>query len=290
MADFEDATSPTWFNVIDGQLNLYDAVRRQIDFTDETGRRHELGKQPATIMVRPRGWHLEERHLRVDGEPVPGALVDFGLYFFHNALTLIANGRGPYFYLPKLESHHEARLWRDVFSWSEKALGLPQGTIRATCLVETFPAVFEMTEILYELRDYSAGLNAGRWDYLFSMIKNCADDPTRVVPDRDKITMTVPLLRAYTELLVRTCHGGGRTPSAGWRRSCRAAPARRPPNGPWSGPGPTRRVRPPTASTVPGWHTLVWSAPAPRCSMTGSVRSHTRSADNARMCRSAPRI
>lgn len=209
MADFEDATSPTWFNVIDGQLNLYDAVRRQIDFTDENGRRHELGERTATIMVRPRGWHLEESHLRVDGQPIPGALVDFGLFFFHNALTLIATGRGPYFYLPKLESHHEARLWREVFSWVEKTLGIPHGTIRVTCLVETFPAAFQMTEILSELRDYSAGLNAGRWDYVFSMIKSFAGDPAEVVPDRDKITMTVPFMRAYTELLVRTCHERG---------------------------------------------------------------------------------
>ena len=209
MADFEDATSPTWFNIIDGQRNLYDAIRRQIDYTDETGRRHELAEQTATIMVRPRGWHLAEHHLRLHGEPIAGALVDFGLYFFHNAKTLIRNGHGPYFYLPKLESHSEARLWHDVFAWSESQLGLVPGTIRATCLIETFPAAFHMTEILYELREYSAGLNAGRWDYLFSVIKNHANDRARLLPDRDQITMTVPFMRAYTELLVKTCHERG---------------------------------------------------------------------------------
>lgn len=209
MADFEDATSPTWFNIIDGQLNLYDAIRRQIDFTDTDGRRHELARETATIMVRPRGWHLTENHLVMDGQPIPAAFVDFGLFFFHNAQTLIDNGWGPYFYLPKMESHAEARLWHDVFAWSEEVLGIPHGTIRATCLIETLPAAFEMTEILYELREYSAGLNAGRWDYIFSFIKNFADDPSRVMPDRTTITMTVPFMRAYTELLVKTCHERG---------------------------------------------------------------------------------
>jgi malate synthase len=209
MADFEDATSPTWFNIIDGQLNLYDAIRRQIDFTDGDGRRHELGRDTATMMVRPRGWHLTENHLVMDGQPIPAAFVDFGLFFFHNAQTLISNGRGPYFYLPKMESHLEARLWHDVFAWSEDVLGIPHGTIRATCLIETLPAAFEMTEILYELREYSAGLNAGRWDYIFSFIKNFAGDPSRVMPDRTTITMTVPFMRAYTELLVKTCHERG---------------------------------------------------------------------------------
>jgi malate synthase len=209
MADFEDATSPTWFNIIDGQLNLYDAIRRQIDFTDTDARHHELAQETATIMVRPRGWHLTENHLVMDGQPIPAAFVDFGLFFFHNAQTLINNGRGPYFYLPKMESHAEARLWHDVFAWSEEALGIPHGTIRATCLIETLPAAFEMTEILYELREYSAGLNAGRWDYIFSFIKNFADDPSRVMPDRTTITMTVPFMRTYTELLVKTCHERG---------------------------------------------------------------------------------
>ena len=198
MADFEDATSPTWFNIINGQRNLYDAIRRQIDYSDETGRRHELGRQTATIMVRPRGWHLAENHLWLHGKPVAGAFVDFGLYFFHNAKVLIENGHGPYFYLPKLESHREARLWHDVFAWSESQLGLVPGTIRASCLIETFPAAFQMTEILYELRDYSAGLNAGRWDYLFSVIKNHATDQARLLPDRDQLNMKLPFMRAYT--------------------------------------------------------------------------------------------
>ena len=209
MADFEDATSPTWFNIIDGQLNLYDAIRQQIDFTDADGRRHELNRDTATIMVRPRGWHLTENHLVLDGQPIPAAFVDFGLFFFHNAQTLINNGLGPYFYLPKMESYLEARLWHDVFAWSEEVLGIPHGTIRATCLIETLPAAFQMTEILYELREYSAGLNAGRWDYIFSFIKNFADDESRVLPDRTSITMTVPFMRAYTELLVKTCHERG---------------------------------------------------------------------------------
>jgi malate synthase len=209
MADFEDATSPTWSNIIDGQLNLYDAIRRQVDFTDEDGRRHELAQDTATIMVRPRGWHLTEKHLVMDGQAIPASFVDFGLFFYHNGLTLISGGRGPYFYLPKLQSHCEARLWHDVFAWAEEMLGIPHGTIRATCLIETFPAAFEMTEILYELREYSAGLNAGRWDYIFSLIKSFADDRTRVLPNRDKITMAVPFLRAYTELLVKTCHDRG---------------------------------------------------------------------------------
>jgi len=209
MADFEDATSPTWFNIIDGQLNLYDAIRQQIDFTDADGRRHELNRDTATIMVRPRGWHLTENHPVLDGQPIPAAFVDFGLFFFHNAQTLINNGLGPYFYLPKMESYLEARLWHDVFAWSEEVLGIPRGTIRATCLIETLPAAFQMTEILYELREYSAGLNAGRWDYIFSFIKNFADDESRVLPDRTSITMTVPFMRAYTELLVKTCHERG---------------------------------------------------------------------------------
>ena len=209
MADFEDATSPTWFNVVDGQVNLYDAIRRQIDFTDGNGRRYEVGTQTPTIMVRPRGWHLDERHLTLDGRPVPGSFVDFGLYFFHNAHTLITHGAGPYFYLPKMESHLEARLWNDVFTTAQERLEIPYGTVRATCLVETTPAAFEMEEFLYELRDHSAGLNAGRWDYIFSMIKNFADDPGHLLPDRSQVTMTSPFMAAYADLLVRTCHARG---------------------------------------------------------------------------------
>ncbi|HET6755834.1 MAG TPA: malate synthase A [Jiangellaceae bacterium] len=209
MADFEDAMSPTWVNLIDGQLNLYHAIRRSIDFTDERGRRYELRDQTATIMVRPRGLHLCEKHLRIDGQPIPGAFVDFGLFLFHNAHALIDSGRGPYFYLPKLESHLEARLWNNIFTWAEQVLALRHGTIRATCLVETFPAAFEMEEILYELREHSAGLNAGRWDYLFSYIKSFADDPAKVLPDRAAVTMTVPMMQAYCQQLVRVCHARG---------------------------------------------------------------------------------
>ena len=209
MADFEDATAPTWFNVIDGQLNLYDAIRRQIDFTDEKGKRYEVGSTTPTVLVRPRGWHLDEKHLTLDGAPVPGAFVDFGLYFFHNAQTLISNGAGPYFYLPKMESHLEARLWNDVFGYAQDRLEIPYGTIRATCLIETTPAAFEMEEILYELRDHSAGLNAGRWDYIFSMIKNFAEDRDHLLPDRSAVTMTSPFMAAYANLLVKTCHARG---------------------------------------------------------------------------------
>ena len=209
MADFEDATAPTWFNVVDGQINLYDAIRRQIDFTDEKGKRYEVGAVTPTVLVRPRGWHLDEKHLTLDDQPVPGAFVDFGLYFFHNAQTLITGGAGPYFYLPKMESHLEARLWNDVFSYAEERLEISYGSIRATCLIETTPAAFEMEEILYELRDHSAGLNAGRWDYIFSMIKNFADSRDHLLPDRVQVTMTSPFMAAYADLLVKTCHARG---------------------------------------------------------------------------------
>ncbi|HJQ44760.1 MAG TPA: malate synthase A [Amycolatopsis sp.] len=206
LADFEDATSPTWQNIIDGQINLYDAIRRNIDF-ESNGKRYAIGDDPATIVARPRGWHLVEKHIRIDGRPVSASLVDFGLYFFHNARQLVARGSGPYFYLPKLESHLEARLWNDVFKLAQRELGIPQGTIRATVLIETITAAFEMDEILYELREHAAGLNAGRWDYIFSIIKNFADHGADfVLPDRAQVTMTVPFMRAYTELLVSTCH------------------------------------------------------------------------------------
>jgi malate synthase len=210
LADFEDATSPTWHNVIDGQLNLFDAIRRDIDFTSESEKRYTIGDDPATIIARPRGWHLVEKHIRIDGRPVSASLVDFGLYFFHNARQLIARGSGPYFYLPKLESHREARLWNDVFLLAQRELGIPQGTVRATVLIETITAAFEMDEILYELREHVAGLNAGRWDYIFSVIKNFGERGADfVLPDRSQVTMTVPFMRSYTELLVRTCHRRG---------------------------------------------------------------------------------
>lgn len=215
LADHEDATSPTWANVVGGQLNLFDAIRRQIDFTSPEGKEYRLGEETPTIVFRPRGWHLVEKHLRYTdapgiASPASGSLVDFGLYAFHNAHELIARGSGPYFYLPKLESHLEARLWDDVFSFTEQELGIPHGTIRATVLIETIPAAFEMEEILYELRDHCAGLNAGRWDYIFSIIKNFRGRGAAfTLPDRAKITMTVPFMRAYTELLVATCHKRG---------------------------------------------------------------------------------
>jgi malate synthase len=211
MADLEDSSTPNWHNVIDSQVNLRDAIERRIDFTSAQGKEYRLKGESLTdlptIIVRPRGWHLAELHVRVDGVPVAGSLVDFGLFFFHNAHRLIELGRGPYFYLPKLESHLEARLWNDVFVMAQDLLGLPQGTIRATVLIETITAAFEMEEILYELRHHSSGLNAGRWDYIFSVIKNFRErGPRFVLPDRDQVTMTAPFMRAYTELLVRTCH------------------------------------------------------------------------------------
>ncbi|WP_432742825.1 malate synthase A [Streptomyces sp. JH002] len=212
LADFEDASSPTWANVIGGQLSLADAYRRRIDFTDERGKRYALKPEAelATVVARPRGWHLDERHLVLDDRPVPGALVDFGLYFFHNAELLLELGKGPYFYLAKLESHREARLWDDVFTFAEEYIGIDRGSIRATVLIETITAAFEMEEILYELRAHASGLNAGRWDYLFSLIKNFRDaGPAFVLPDRNAVTMTAPFMRAYTELLVRTCHKRG---------------------------------------------------------------------------------
>ncbi|WP_250004381.1 malate synthase A [Actinoplanes sp. M2I2] len=203
MADFEDATSPTWDNVVLGQLSLRDALDGRLDFTAADGREYRVNGWLPTIMVRPRGWHLPESHLRVGGRPVSAALFDFGLYMFHCAQRQIDRGSGPYFYLPKLESHLEARLWNDVFVFAQETLGIARGTIRATVLIETITAAFEMDEILYELREHSAGLNAGRWDYLFSMIKN---RPDVVLPERSQVTMTAPFMRAYTELLVRTCH------------------------------------------------------------------------------------
>jgi len=210
MADFEDATSPTWHNIVSGQLNLLDAIERRIDETAADGRRYRVGDTPATIVVRPRGWHLTENHLLVDGRPMAAALVDFGLYLFHCGRRQIEIGSGPYFYLPKLENHLEARLWNDVFVHAQQLLGIERGTIRATVLIETVTAAFEMEEILYELREHAAGLNAGRWDYLFSLIKNfAAHGPSFVLPDRAQVTMTQPFLRAYTDLLVRTCHRRG---------------------------------------------------------------------------------
>jgi len=212
LADMEDASTPHWGNVVGGQVNLYDAIRRQISFTSPEGKTYELKQDQrlATIVMRPRGWHFDEQHLLVDGKPTVGALVDFGLYFFHNAQELLNRGSGPYFYLPKTESHLEARLWNDVFTFAQAELGIPHGTVRATVLIETIPAAFEMEEILFELKDHASGLNAGRWDYLFSIIKYFRDSGADfVLPDRSAVTMTAPFMRAYAQLLVKTCHKRG---------------------------------------------------------------------------------
>jgi malate synthase len=207
MADFEDANTPTWSNLIEGQINLRDAVAGTIAFKDPaTQKQYRLNPQTAVLIVRPRGWHMPERHVVVDGEPMAGALFDFGLYFFHNARPLIRNGSGPYFYLPKLQSHLEARLWNEIFLHAQRAFGLPRGTIKATVLIEHVLAAFEMDEILYELRDHAAGLNAGRWDYIFSFIKTFRNERSKVMPDRAKVTMTTHFLRSYSQLLVKTCH------------------------------------------------------------------------------------
>ncbi len=207
MADFEDANSPTWDNLVQGQINLGDAVRRTIEYTaPETGKKYALKSETAVLLVRPRGWHLVERHMTVDGKVVPGGLFDFGLFFFHNVREQLARGTGPYFYLPKMESHLEARLWNDVFVRAQEKLGIPRGTIKATCLIETLPAAFEMDEFLWELRDHSAGLNCGRWDYIFSFIKKRAEDPAAVLPDRSQVTMDKGFLAAYVALLIKTCH------------------------------------------------------------------------------------
>ena len=209
MADFEDSNTPNWVNTIDGQANLIDVHERTITFENPDGKRYGLNDQIATLLVRPRGWHLDEKHVLVDGEPISASLFDFGMYMFHSAGRAIAAGSGPYFYLPKLESHLEARLWNEVFIAAQQALGIPSGTIRATVLIETVLAAFEMDEILFELREHSAGLNAGRWDYIFSVIKKFRNHHDLILPDRSQITMTVPFMRAYTELLVKTCHRRG---------------------------------------------------------------------------------
>ncbi len=207
MADFEDACSPRWDNLILGQENLCAAVAGTIAYEDpKSGKQYELGDDTATLLVRPRGWHLPEKHLLVDGQPVPGGIFDFGLYFFHNVRRLLEKGTGPYFYLPKMEHHQEAKLWNEVFVQAQELMGIPQGTIKATVLIETLPAAFQMDEILYELREHSSGLNCGRWDYIFSFIKTFRDDPSHVMPDRGEVTMTQPCMRAYTQLLIKTCH------------------------------------------------------------------------------------
>lgn len=206
MADFEDASTPSWHNLMDGQINLYDAIRKQIDFTAENGKKYSLHESVAVLKVRPRGWHMEENHVLIDGEPISASLFDFGLYFFHNAWELVRRGSGPYFYLPKLESHLEAKLWNDVFLAAQEVIEMPRATIKATVLIETITAAYEMDEILYMLREHIAGLNAGRWDYIFSCIKKFHQFSECVLPDRSQITMSVPFMRAYAKLLVQTCH------------------------------------------------------------------------------------
>jgi malate synthase len=206
MADFEDSNSPTWANNVAGQVNLRDAVRGDIEYASPDGKKYALGQNPATLLVRPRGWHLLEKHYLVDGEPISGSLFDFGLFFFQNARTLIAKGSGPYFYLPKIQSHLEARLWNDVFVFAQEYVGMPRGTIRATVLIETIRASFEMDEILYELREHSAGLNCGRWDYIFSFIKVFRNHKSFLLPDQSRLTMDRDFLKAYVDLLIKTCH------------------------------------------------------------------------------------
>jgi len=209
MADFEDSNSPTWSNNIDGQQNLRDAIRGTIEYTSPEGKRYKLGEKLATLLVRPRGWHLDEKHFPIDGKPISGALFDFGLFFFHNVHALLRKGTGPYLYLPKLENHLEARLWNDVFNFAQDELGIPRGTIRATVLIETILASFEMDEILYELREHSSGLNCGRWDYIFSYIKKFQAHPEYILPDRSLVTMECHFLSSYVELLIQICHRRG---------------------------------------------------------------------------------
>ena len=209
MADFEDANAPTWENTIEGQINLYDAIRRQIDFTAPNGKAYKLKEKTAVLKIRPRGWHLEEKHVLIDGAPFSASIFDFGLYFFRNAKKLLEKGSGPYFYLPKLESHLEARLWNDVFKEAQEQLGIPEGSIKVTVLIETILAAFEMEEIIYELKEHMAGLNAGRWDYIFSIVKKFRNHPEFLLPDRAQVTMTVPFMQSYAQLLVKTCHKRG---------------------------------------------------------------------------------
>ncbi|MBX3652522.1 MAG: malate synthase, partial [Burkholderiales bacterium] len=209
MADFEDSNAPTWANMIEGQINLRDAIRRTITFRSPEGKDYSLAGKTATLLVRPRGWHLPEKHVIVDGQPMSGSFFDFGLYFYHNVRELLARGSGPYFYLPKMESHLEARLWNDVFNLAQDELNIPRGTIKATVLIETILATFELDEILWELRDHSAGLNCGRWDYIFSYIKKFRNHPEFTLPDRAQVTMTVPMMRNYSLLVIKTCHRRG---------------------------------------------------------------------------------
>ena len=267
MADFEDSTTPTWSNLLLGQQNLADAIRRLIDFEDpQSGKSYRLAERTAVLLVRPRGWHLSEKHVIVDGEPMSGSLFDFGLYLFHNGKELLERGSGPYFYLPKMESHLEARLWNNVFLHAQDRLGIPAGSIKATVLIETILATFELDEILYELRDHMAGLNCGRWDYIFSYIKKLRNYPNRLLPDRAQVTMTAPFMRAYSRLVIRTCHRRGAHAMGGMAaqipiKEDRSGTRRR-----WPGSAPTRSARPATGMTAPGWRIRGWCRSRWTCS------------------------
>ena len=257
MSDFEDSNTPTWENTIQGQINLRDAVNGTITFSGG-GKEYRLGDTLATLLVRPRGWHLTEKHVLVDGEQVSAGIFDFALYMFHNAKPALAKGSGPYFYLPKMESHLEARLWNDIFILLQDEIGVPQGTIRATVLIETILAAFEMEEILYELRDHSAGLNCGRWDYIFSCIKKFRSRPDFVLADRALVTMTTHFMNSYSLLAIKTCHRAARTRSAAWRRRSRSRTTRWPTRRRSPRCAPTRSARPATATTAPGSRTRAW--------------------------------
>ena len=228
MADFEDSSTPSWDNMMHGQQNLHDAVRGSIDFTADNGKRYALGDDPAVLIARPRGWHLDEKHVEVEGRPIPGGLFDAATYVFHNAETLLARGSGPYLYLPKLENRFEAALWDEALSLIEQRLNLDPGTIKVTVLIETIMAVFEMDEILHALRSRIVGLNCGRWDYIFSYIKRFRNHPDKVLPDREQVTMTVPFLKAYSQLLIAPATGAARSPWAAWPRRFRSRTTRRP--------------------------------------------------------------
>jgi malate synthase len=288
MADFEDANSPTWANQVGGHVNLVDAIEGTIEYSSSEGKEYSLVADPATLLVRPRGLHLPEKHLRIDSDPVAGALFDFGMHAFHGGRRLAERGRGVFFYLPKLEHHLEARWWDDAFTFAEEAFGLERGTLRATVLIETLPAAFQMDEILWELRDHSLGLNAGRWDYIFSMIKCFRERPEFVLPDRNDVKMTVPFMRAYTELLVKTCHARGAFAMGGMAA---LIPSRKDPEAnDRSRPcAPTSSARPRPASTAPGSRTRTSCRSRRRSSTACSGRSRTRSRGCATTSRSARR-
>ena len=266
MADFEDSNSPTWRNNIEGQLNLRAAVRGEIGFTSPEGKQYRLNDRVATLMVRPRGWHLWEKHMLVDGTPVSGSLFDFGLFFFHNAAVQIERGTGPYFYLPKMESHLEAQLWNEVFVFSQRKLGIPHGSIRATVLIETILAAFEMDEILHELRDHSAGLNCGRWDYIFSFIKKFRHRSDLVLPDRAQVTMERHFLKSYVDLLIRTCHRRGIHAMGAWPRRSPSRTIPKPTSARWTRCGRINFAKFEPGTTAPGWRIRAWYRWRKRCS------------------------